>query len=584
MQFTAKRCRRRMPKMNTIADQSVHETGHNGNVVDIFIRHAKHDLDKTALIIPSMEGQQCIVRSEVSFRELLQHIQHFQQLLKGSGFVNGDRIIVVIKPSVTLFSMLLAMLGLGIIPVFIDRGMGKDKISMAVKDAKAKAIISHWPLLKWFFLMPPLWSLKRFCIERSGPSIEYLQTLIPASDGADKICQINQQTISAIKKSADETGLITYTSGSTGRPKGANRTHGTLIAQHEAAAEYWPDVAGDKDMSCFPVFALRNVACGITTILPELDLSQISNMDPARILDQIERERITRLSAAPAFLQALCSFLQEQHKTLDQISGVAIGGATVSYSLAVLLRKTFPKAEICIVYGSTESEPISLITLQEFLRDGLSQPGYLVGPPARVSNILIADLPIAAVSEQQLIEAQVGNGQVGEILVSGKHVLSDYIDNELETSLNKIFTEAGTVWHRTGDTGYRDNKGRIWLTGRCNDVLTIKQKKYQPLIIEQTLDAIEGVNRTAIIQSNKTAVIFIDVFDSCDSPSALMQTLHKNLDSKLKSLTMILVRNMPVDGRHNSKIDRPKLRKWMDRNRRRLASVSSFHGSEQVID
>ena len=70
----------------------------------------------------------------------------------------------------------------------------------------------------------------------------------------------------------DQSALISFTSGSTGRPKGADRTHSILLAQHDALQAHAPGREGEIDMPCFPAVVLHNLSCGISSVVPPIDL------------------------------------------------------------------------------------------------------------------------------------------------------------------------------------------------------------------------------------------------------------------------------------------------------------------------
>ena len=454
----------------------------NGNFVSRFISHARQVPNKTALVLPNMDGQVCISEEAVSYGALLELVNHYQTLWDKKGWQAGDRIIVVLKPSKALYAISLSLLAMGIVPVFIDTGMGRKKIEMAVKDSGAKAIISMSALLKWYWVMPFLWPLQRFAIDGEGLGYRNLTKEL------GRIKALNTLVCSPLSNQAH--GLISFTSGSTGRPKGADRTHYSLIQQHLAIKDHWPEQASDVDCPCFPVMVLHNLSCGMTTVVPKVDLAQPAAVNARQVIDQIRKEGVTRLSGAPAYLSALVNHLSQQNSdnnTVSNVTSLVVGGATVSKELAAAIRKHFPNAHARIVYGSTEAEPISDLDIDEYLNEPCE--GYLVGHIASQIDLIIVDTQSLSFSggniqEQDLTNRRCKQGDIGEIFVSGRHVLKQYVDNPLANRENKIarsgVDSTKAVWHRTGDTGYQDTKGRLWLCGRSKDVITVKDKTIQP--------------------------------------------------------------------------------------------------------
>ena len=168
-------------------------------------------------------------------------------------------------------------------------------------------------------------------------------------------------------------------------------------------------------------------------------------------------------------------------------------------------------------------------------------------------------------------------GEVGEVLVSGEHVLDSYYNNEAANAALKIPRPQGGVWHRTGDCGYLDESGQLVLTGRLGDRLYWNGLWLDVYPIERRLDRVPGIQRSALIQVRQHHYAFLE------APNADRNTLHKQIidaltDMTCPPLTLIYLDAMPVDGRHNSKIDRPLLREraasYRFRLRRRFLPVA----------
>jgi acyl-CoA synthetase (AMP-forming)/AMP-acid ligase II len=557
----------------------------NGNFISRFIDNAQTHPDKIALQLPIMEGQKCLGEDSISYGDLSRLVSAYQTLWQQKGWQSGDRVVVILKPSKELYAIALSLFSLGIVAVFIDTGMGRKKIQMAVRDSHAKAIISMQALIKLFWLVPALWPLQRFAIDGRGIGYKnLLQQVRPLISGAT--------VLTSIARSDTDHGLISFTSGSTGRPKGADRTHFSLIQQHLAIRDHWPDEADDIDCPCFPVMVLHNLSCGMTTIMPKVDLAQPSQVNAEVVIAQIRQHKITRLSGAPAYLEGLVNYLSQQQgplKTVPEVKSIVVGGATVSKALAQSIRVAFPLAEARIVYGSTEAEPISDVSIDEYLAE--EQAGYLVGYVAAQIDLLISnvdDSEALLITESDLLRGACAVGEIGEILVSGHHVLKQYIDNPAANRENKIpranVESTKSVWHRTGDCGYQDQQGRLWLSGRLKDVIRVNGHGVQPYPIEQRLDQDNDIQRAAIINHNTQVCIFVQLShaDLANASPTQLTSKARSSEALIKRISAIAaeyflpfglteiqyfeIDSMPVDGRHNSKIDRPLLRESLAKN------------------
>lgn len=531
----------------------------NGNFISRFANNARIQADKTALIIPQMNGTDCTGEESISYGELGNIVSQYQALWSDKGWQSGDKIIVIVKPGISLYAIALSLLGMGIIPVFIDTGMGRKKIRMALQDANAKAIISMSALLKFFWLIPEMWRLQRLSVDGKGIGYSCLQSQLSQQTGSASII--------ALPRDNDDHGLISFTSGSTGRPKGADRTHDSLIQQHLAIRSHWQDEADDIDCPCFPVVVLHNLSCGMTTVMPKVDLANPAGVDAEQVIEQIRSHKVTRLSGAPAYMTGLVNYLLANQQTVSEVRSLVVGGATVSLELAKGIQQVFPEAHSRIVYGSTEAEPIASLDIDDYLNEYDQHAGYLVGEIAHQVELAIVESGTMLETEQQVAAAMLDEGSTGEILVSGRHVLKQYLDNPLANKENKIPRADGSVWHRTGDTGFLDQQQRIWLTGRVKDALSISGRIIQPFPLEQKIDALAEVRRSALMVHGNRLNLFIELEMAKPLTPSIQQQILQILKSTSETeVEVIQLEKMPVDGRHNSKIDRPELLARLQKN------------------
>lgn len=521
-----------------------------GNFAEYIIKGCLKSPDTVAIRYPIMDGEQLVSVETATFADITKRVSSFQQGLKQQGFRPGDRILFVIKPSISMYCLILACIASGLVPVFVDMGMGFKKIKMAIEDSGAKAIFGVSKLLRLYWVLTPLRKMKRFNEGEAIPGCQSLETL---SDSR------GDERVDFISRAPSDHCLITFTSGSTGRPKGADRTHECLIEQHLAIKAQLEFLHDDTVLSCFPISVLHYLACGAGTVLPEVDFSRIGTPDAKRIIRQLEDHSITLIGTAPAFIDVVVKEYEKSERKNTKIRTVVIGGSTVSTELAKRCSGVFPSADIQIVYGSTEAEPISHIELRELLIED-SNKGFLVGKKVKECEVKIVRLPQKTqYVEADVFESEVAKGSVGEIIVSGNHVLQQYIDNPVTTSESKIQRENGLVWHRTGDYGFIDDVNNIWLTGRDKDLLQYNGQQIDNYPIEKRLDRIRGVSRAAILTCKKNIALVLEVSNN------VSLSMKKEIEEIISPISIDDVNifrtdKLPVDGRHNSKVDRPLLR------------------------
>ena len=222
----------------------------------------------------------------------------------------------------------------------------------------------------------------------------------------------------------------------------------------------------------------------------------------------------------------------------------------------------FPRAEGHVLYGGTEAEPIAHCSMAELVEaDDAGScgagAGLLVGAPVPDIDVRIIGLASAPISID-IDEITVGPGEWGEIAVRGDHVLSCWFQNREADDTAFIRTD-GDQWLRTGDVGRFDASGRVWLGGRTADVIEYRGRTIHPYEVEPVLDRLPGVRRSAMLWTPAGgAEVFVDVDDGAVAAGEAVAAALAAM-----GLAGVGVRwpvHIPVDGRHNSKVDRPTLR------------------------
>ncbi|MCW7547192.1 fatty acid CoA ligase family protein [Photorhabdus sp. APURE] len=475
----------------------------------------------------------------LSFQEFFSHASHFQHQLTQAGFVAGDRLLVIIQPGLVLYPLLIAILGLGLVPVMLERGLSKKQLREILRRSKLSAVITQPTLGKFWFLIPELWRLRRFVIGQRIWGMKALETPSQHLSLNSFICR---------DLPLDTTGLITFTSGSTGIPKGANRTHDSLLAQLDAITALFSEGKSEIDLHSFPVMVLHSLCCGNSSILPDFDFAHPATVDPQKIVRQVQDNGVTCLSGAPAYMSKVTGYAKNKGLSFPNVRTVIVGGAPANKALLENCLTVFPHARHLVVYGSTEVEPISTVEMTTQLNHWAAHDGYLVGKPVTQAEICIREI---TANPQQIIPLPAGNA--GEILVAGPHVLKDYIDNPQATKENKLPRKQGGIWHCTGDVGYLDTTGQLWLLGRVKDKVVLDDGRIiHPYVLEKRINELPEVTQNAFVLHPLGGAALI--LESATLPTDLPAILDE-LD--LTRVTRIYyINSIPVDIRHNSKINR----------------------------
>lgn len=519
------------------------------NLVELLRSHARCHPQLIALI-DTRHGK---VRG-VSFLELESRSARLAALLVQAGLQPGDTVLVFQPMSAELYIALAAIFRLGLVAMFLDPAQGQTHIEQCCTLRPPQVLIA---------------STKAHLLRLRSPALRRIPHKIAIGGpvpGAISWWRINRlfphSTITACAYSAP--ALLTFTSGSTGQPKATMRTHGFLLAQHRVLEKCLSLAPGQIDLTTMPIFTLANLASGVTSLIPNVDLRAPGTVDPAAIVQHIETQYVSRTAASPALLERLTRYCLQNGITLPGLTKIFTGGAPVFPRLLEQLHAIAPNAEVEAVYGSTEAEPMAKLAyddLSEFELDAMVKGrGLLAGTPVEAIELKVIPnqwgTPLGPFSETEFSTMMCPPGEAGEIVVSGEHVLPGYLYGQGDRETK--FQVGGVIWHRTGDAGYLDTQGRVWLLGRCAACVKDRYGMLYPLAVESAVSHQPNVRRAAVISHQGRRLMIIECYRPM--PSTELENLKARLTwAHLDDIQVW--RHLPVDKRHNAKIDYPALYK-----------------------
>jgi acyl-CoA synthetase (AMP-forming)/AMP-acid ligase II len=266
--------------------------------------------------------------------------------------------------------------------------------------------------------------------------------------------------------------------------------------------------------------------------------------------------------ASPAFFERLARHAVAHGVTLPAMKKLFTGGAPVFPRLLEQAQRLAPYAEVVAVYGSTEAEPIAHVARHELRpedhRAMLAGRGLLAGLPVPSIRLRILrdhwGQPVGPWTAAAFAAACQPAEAPGEIVVSGEHVLPGYLYGHGDEETK--FRVDGAVWHRTGDAGYLDDEGRLWLLGRCAARVHDDRGELYPFAVETAVYQHPEVRRAALVAHRGRRVLAVECYAGVRPVEAgvLQQELGwARLDE------VRLCERVPVDKRHNAKIDYPAL-------------------------
>ncbi len=492
----------------------------NYNVSALFFQAAQQYPDNIAI----MDSKETI-----SYQDLAVSVQRCIYKLEKAGIKKGDKVLVFIPMSVALYSNVLAIFSLGAIAVFVDDWASIQRLRQCCERVELSAMIAP----RWILLL-----------SRCIPGLARItHRIIPHTSV--------QKTGEAIGLHTDESALITFTTGSTGIPKAADRTHLFLRTQFEILRDKINQGPGDISMVTLPIVLLCNLATGASSIIPSFSSKKPEKTDFESIKKQLKQQAVDTLLCSPAFVIRVADQCLE---TMSYPRRIITGGAPVFPSQAKHIKGTFPAASLDIVYGSTEAEPISMISAEELEKekDRIAHLGLPVGTIDPKTQLKVVQIIDGIIKAEHLDDLSCDEGELGEIIVAGDHVLKRYYNSPKAFSENKIQTK-DTIWHRTGDSGRRIGN-RLYLTGRCQQIFEWEGKQYSPFILENVLQEYKEIEMGTFIILDDSLYCVLELNDKD-------QEIPPSISSIVPGAQILSVSKIPRDPRHHSKIDYDALNK-----------------------
>lgn len=514
------------------------------NIVEVFEATARSSGNQIALY----DGNR-----RFSFHRLLGEVDRQAKRLRRIGFGPGLHTLVLLKNSAEFVATVFALFRIGAIPILIDPGMGLGRFLKVIEELEPEALVG----------IPRAFALKKMS-PKAFRQVEHEACWGHFPEVPDLRRGTLDRDCATAMVGPDETAAILFTSGSTGPAKGVVYTHSIFSRQVEVLRQVYNFSKNDVDLPGFPLFGLFTAALGVTAVIPDLDPSRPAKCRPFQLITQMHRFGVTSLQGSPAIWTRVAEECKARRITLPLIRRVITFGAPISFGFLKAWREIAPQAKVHTPYGATEALPITDIESTELFTTQRARnhegAGMCVGRPLPLNEVRV-------VCYEQRPDSMLAlsTGEVGEVAVRGPVVTESYYKKPEATAKAKIYTDEG-IWHLTGDLGYFDDSGRLWLVGRKAHLIKTPEKTLFPLPAEAQVLPHPEVGRAALVQGSSGPVLVVERRANSHSTEAVLTReclalVHQTADY-LSVETVLFHPGMPVDPRHNAKIHREELSLW----------------------
>ncbi|HVT65003.1 MAG TPA: long-chain-fatty-acid--CoA ligase [Mycobacteriales bacterium] len=280
-----------------------------------------------------------------------------------------------------------------------------------------------------------------------------------------------------------DTALQMYTSGTTGLPKGVLLSHAALC-RAAALGAAWGMAEDTVALACMPLFHMSGTSWSFVCLFHGGHVVLLRDPDPVGILRAISTERVSHALLVPAVMQMLLAHSDAATADFSSLRRMVYGGSPISPDLLAEGIKTLG-CDFMQLYGLTESTGLgTVLDPQDHLRD--ERLLRSVGKPAEGVELRIVDPTTAT-------DAAVG--EVGEVWLRSGSIMTGYWQDPAAS--DEVLLAEG--WLRTGDAGYLDADGFVFLHDRVKDMIVSGGENVYPAEVERVLGEHPAVADVAVI-------------------------------------------------------------------------------------
>jgi acyl-CoA synthetase (AMP-forming)/AMP-acid ligase II len=428
----------------------------------------------------------------VTYGEFDRRVDQAARALRAAGIGHGDRVAILDKNSIEYIEQLYAAARLGAVQVPVNYRLAPDEVAFIVNNAQAAVLIAgaeFVPILD--SVAGKLEHTKHFVViggsgaagddgtAGPGPYMDYEAWL-----GGHEAAPVDP----APELAASDIFVQLYSSGTTGLPKGVMLTHDNFAATLSLIREEWEVDAETVLMIAMPMYHIAGCALSAATLYHGVRGVIMREPDPAAIIRAIDTHRVSITFLVPVLLLFLQQLPEAKTADLSSLQVLVYGASPISDDVLRGAMRLLPHTEFMQVYGLTETTgAITRLPAEDHQPDG--PHGHRLrsaGVANRLTELKIVDPATGA---------ELPPGQVGEVLSRTVQNMRGYWG--LPQATTDALLPGG--WLRTGDAGYLDEDGYLYINDRVKDMIISGGENIYPAEVENVLMSHPAVADCAVI-------------------------------------------------------------------------------------
>jgi len=396
--------------------------------------------------------------------------------LLATGLQRGDKVAVQLPNLPQFLFTYFGLMKAGLVMVPLNPLLRAPEVAYHLQDCDATVLITF-----------ELFADEAFSGASSVPGITTYVVNLPGSDqrpeGTKHYDELYfaEDTRDIVPTDGDETAVLLYTSGTTGKPKGAELTHLNLYMNCTVAGELFAFRDDDISVAVLPLFHVFGLSSVLNaTVRYGGTLVLVPRFELPPVVDAIERHRCTIFSGVPTMYFGLLH-ADTSGRDLSSLRVGVSGGAPIPGEVVRAFEEKFPGCVVLEGYGLSESSSTTTFNINAQQRKVLSIGKPIWGVSVQVVDE--SDKPLPA-----------GEEHVGELVIRGHNIMKGYYKNPEATA--EAFKNG---WFHTGDLGYADDDGFLYIVDRKKDLVIRGGYNVYPREVEEVLYEHPAVAEAAVI-------------------------------------------------------------------------------------
>ena len=458
------------------------------NFYELITFQAKKRKKKVALFVDD---------EKIRYGEILENADRLAGFLADKGVKEGDKIALFLRNSPEFIYTIFAVSKLGAILVPVNTFLKEDELTYILEDSGSSVLLAS-SIYEKVVNSSKASTLCKFIVWEGGKSAEGEKHV-----DFDEALKSEKSVENKAGKLTD-TAVLIYTSGTTGKPKGAMLSNKNVLSNTESGRRTINVKARDRAIVFLPMFHSFTFSIGV--MLPlyvGASIVIIKSLKPfSNIFKQTLTKRVTIFFGIPDVYNALAKAkLPWYFMWFNSLRAFISGAAALQPKTLDAMAKKFRRATLLEGYGLSEASPA--VCMNTFRK----QKAGSVGTALYGYEMKIVDNDMN----------EVDFGMIGDIIVKGDNVMQGYLGRPTATEETII-----NDWLLTGDMGYMDDEGFLFIVDRKKDLIISKGINIYPREIEEVIDVFEGVGVSAVIgimdeKSGEAPVVYIELEEGVET-------------------------------------------------------------------